>query len=250
MGIGGNTAGSQRMRSLGRDPSAGDEVREDLLKADGVHGPEWPQRFGQRLHGAWLVTEQLQRLPVPALEPVLSEGPLEAVIDEPVNAFEPVANWLHNDNYMSDIMDLSRIERAMVTLRRRQTRRALARLTGHAHSPTFDVLDALEAAEHANQPATVATLAEELHVDQPRASRLAAAAVATGLARREADQTDGRRTRLVRTRRGIAATERVHAFRRGMFAAAMADWSTEERATFARLLTRFVDALPGDPARS
>jgi DNA-binding MarR family transcriptional regulator len=96
----------------------------------------------------------------------------------------------------------------------------------------------------------LSTLAEQLRVDQPRASRLAAAAVATGLARREADQTDGRRTRLVRTRRGIAATERVHASRRGIFATAMTDWSTEERATFARLLTRFVDALPSDSARS
>ena len=126
LGIGGDTAGRQRMRCFGRDPTAADQVREDLLKADGVHGPEWPQRFGQRLHGAWLVTEQLQRLPVPPLEPVLSEGPLEAVIDEPVNALESVANWLHNDNYMSYAMDLSRIERAMVTVRRRQTRRRRA----------------------------------------------------------------------------------------------------------------------------
>jgi hypothetical protein len=35
----------------------------------------------------------------------------------------------------------------------------------------------------------------------------------------------------------------VHAYRRRRFAAAMEDWSADDRAAFAGLLTRFVSAL-------
>jgi DNA-binding MarR family transcriptional regulator len=149
------------------------------------------------------------------------------------------------------------VERAMVAIRRSQTRRAVARLaerqgapdrgTGPAGppvgSPAFDVLDVVEAAEQAGAPATVSSIAAALHVDQPRASRLVAAAVAAGLVRREADQADGRRALLVRTHAGRALSEQAHQFRRSVFAAAMSDWPAADRADFARLLGRFVDAL-------
>src|SRR4051794_21572430 len=105
-------------------------------------------------------------------------------------------------NYMSYDMHVQAIERAMVALRRRQVRRALATQAGQSHTAVFDVLDAVEAAELEQQPATVSTVAEALHVDQPRASKLVAATVTAGLVRREADQADGRRSRLVRTGAG------------------------------------------------
>ncbi len=44
---------------------------------------------------------------------------------------------------------------------------------------------------------------------------------------------------------GRALSDEVHRFRRAMFSAAMADWPDADRAAFARLLTRFVDALTG-----
>jgi DNA-binding MarR family transcriptional regulator len=135
-----------------------------------------------------------------------------------------------------------------------QRRRVLARLAERGHhpnavpllrpaEPAVEVLDALEAADQAGTPASVTTVAALLDVDQPRASRLVARAIQAGLVRREADQADGRRGRLVRTAAGERVSAEVHAFRSRVVAAAMADWSETERLTFARLLTRFVDAL-------
>jgi DNA-binding MarR family transcriptional regulator len=143
------------------------------------------------------------------------------------------------------------VERAMVAIRRSQTRRALTRLAEGRHDTdagvvggaAVDVLDAIEAAEQAGTPATVSGVAAALNVDQPRASKLVAAAVEAGLVRREADQADGRRALLVRTERGNALSEELHRFRRSVFATAMSDWTDADRATFARLLTRFVESL-------
>jgi DNA-binding MarR family transcriptional regulator len=153
------------------------------------------------------------------------------------------------------------VERAMVTIRRSQTRRALTRLaegrndtddtddTDVVGGSAVDVLDAIEAAEQAGTPATVSGVAAALNVDQPRASKLVAAAVEAGLVRREADQADGRRALLVRTERGTALSEELHRFRRSIFATAMSDWTDADRAAFARLLTRFVESLAGMTGR-
>lgn len=141
--------------------------------------------------------------------------------------------------YHGGMDDVERIERAMVTIRRRQRRRTLARRSG-VSGQAFDVLDALES----GQAVTVSDIAHVLGVDQPRASKLVTAAVAEGLVRREADQSDGRRSTLVLTEAGRAVVAAAHRTRRTAFAAAMAEWTAAERAEFARLLTRFVEALP------
>lgn len=139
---------------------------------------------------------------------------------------------------------VAEVERAMVAIRRRQTRRALAKLAGeHGGRAAYDVLDVVEAAEQAGEPASVTSVAAALDVDQPRASKLVATAVAAGLVRRQADQADGRRALLVRTEEGRAASAEVHRFRQTAFAAAMSDWTEAERAEFARLLSRFVRSL-------
>ncbi|GAA1538977.1 MarR family winged helix-turn-helix transcriptional regulator [Kribbella lupini] len=131
---------------------------------------------------------------------------------------------------------VAEVEAAMIAVRRRQTRRVFAGEAGGDASQ--QVLDALEAA-----PLGVNGIAEALGVDQPRASKLVAAAVAAGLVRREADQRDGRRTVLLLTDAGHARLAEAHAYRQARFAAAMETWSAEERKTFADLLTRFVSAL-------
>ena len=176
------------------------------------------------------------------------------------------------------------VERAMVAIRRSQTRRALTRLAegrddtdaagvvggaagdelaarqapAPAGTPAtrsggrgsaVDVLDAIEAAEQADTPATVSSVGAALNVDQPRASKLVAAAIQAGLVRREADQADGRRALLVRTERGTTLSQELHRFRRSIFATVMADWADADRAAFARLLTRFVGSLAGMTGR-
>ncbi|WP_225726428.1 MULTISPECIES: MarR family winged helix-turn-helix transcriptional regulator [unclassified Nocardia] len=136
------------------------------------------------------------------------------------------------------------VERAMVRIRRRQTRGALA-----ARSPVpvavFGVLDAVAAAEEA----TVGTLAPALGVDQPRASRLVAQAVSENLLERVADRHDGRRSVLRLTADGRALVDAARAGRRRAMAAAMSDWTDRERAEFARLLARFVDAMDAPDAQ-
>ncbi|WP_245721994.1 MarR family winged helix-turn-helix transcriptional regulator [Nocardia crassostreae] len=134
------------------------------------------------------------------------------------------------------------IERAMVAIRRSQTRRSLSRLgalgDGPAMDPTlFGMLDVVEARDG---EATVTDIATTLGVDQPRASRLVARAVTDGLLERRADQADARRVLLHLTRKAQAALERAHTARQAVFARATADWEDAERAEFARLLTRFV----------
>ncbi|MFF0607436.1 MarR family winged helix-turn-helix transcriptional regulator [Nocardia tengchongensis] len=135
------------------------------------------------------------------------------------------------------------IERAMVAIRRSQSRRALAKSAaraggGPAVDPTiFGVLDAVESRDG---EVTVTEIATALGVDQPRASRLVARAVAEGLLERRADQHDARRIHLHLTSAARTALDHAHAHRRAAFIAATADWPDPERAEFARLLTRFV----------
>lgn len=132
------------------------------------------------------------------------------------------------------------VERAMVEIRRRQRRRALAR---GAVGPHVDVLDVVEAAEEAGEPVTVSAVAAALGVDQPRASKLVAAAVAEGWVRREADQADGRKAYLVRTDAGRELSDVIHERRQEAFDRAMDGWTDAEREAFASLLTRFVGGL-------
>ncbi|MDR8410080.1 MarR family winged helix-turn-helix transcriptional regulator [Nonomuraea sp. 3-1Str] len=151
------------------------------------------------------------------------------------------------------------VERAMVAIRRSQTRRNLARLaaarqtTGSgadqetaaiaAPGGGAEILDVIEEAEEGGDAATVSSVAAALNIDQPRASKLVAAAVTAGLVRREADQADGRRALLVRTPAGRRVSARIHAFRQEMYAEAMRDWPAADRAEFARLLAGFVESL-------
>jgi DNA-binding MarR family transcriptional regulator len=142
------------------------------------------------------------------------------------------------------------IERAMVALRRSWSRRSLQRRAaaagsgggaraagaGATEAAAFQVLDAIES----GGPLTVNGVADALGVDQPRASRLVARVVEAGLVRRGADPDDGRRSVLVLTPRGARVLAEGHRARRAAVEAALAGWSGEDRATFARLLRAYV----------
>ena len=141
---------------------------------------------------------------------------------------------------MDNLDPVAAVESAMIAVRRRQTRRTFAVQAG-GPDPVQEVLDAIEAAEP--EPLGVNGIAAALGVDQPRASKLVAAAVSAGLVRREADQADGRRTNLVLTVDGRRQLDVVHSFRRERFAEAMDDWTADERKSVAELLTRFVSGL-------
>ncbi|GGS13108.1 MarR family winged helix-turn-helix transcriptional regulator [Actinokineospora fastidiosa] len=134
------------------------------------------------------------------------------------------------------------VERAMVAIRRSQSRRVLSRMTpADGIDPTlFGVLDVVE--ERA-ETCGVGEVAAALGVDQPRASRLVARAVDQGLLTRTTDPTDARRTLLTLTDDGHNALAHAHEARRAVFDQVMADWSATDRHDFARLITRFVASL-------
>lgn len=92
---------------------------------------------------------------------------------------------------------------------RRQSRKALGRQAERDHAPAVsiavtEVLDIVEHNGDLGRPTTVTDLGRTLCIDQPRASKLAGQAIATGLLRREADQQDGRRSPLQLTAGGRA----------------------------------------------
>jgi DNA-binding MarR family transcriptional regulator len=198
----------------------------------------------------------VEDLPLSAVNPSLAQRVVEARFDEAIALEPPSDGWSWSAMPIRWLMTctcqlawsmlagvdatLQRIERALVVIRRRQTRRVIA---GTIATSAYEVLDAVEAAEEAGGPPTVTEIAAALHLDQPRTSRLVATTVAAGWVRRQAHPTDGRRSCLERTREGRRVTAAVHRQRQTTFAAAMTGWSAAERATFARLLSRFVEAL-------
>jgi DNA-binding MarR family transcriptional regulator len=92
-------------------------------------------------------------------------------------------------------------------------------------------------------PLRAGALAELCHADPSTISRQVAELVRRGLVRREPDPSDGRATLVAATAAGRAACDRFRVLRRQLLAAAVADWTDEDLATFAVLLGRFNDAL-------
>lgn len=142
------------------------------------------------------------------------------------------------------------IERALVQLRRSQTRRALGRPTLESVADRLGlqidhgiagVIDAVEEPPPAGMDVTVGLVAERLGLDASRASRLVGSAVAAGLVRREASQEDGRRIHLTLTDLGQRVAEIQQDVRKDHIVARIEGWSADDRRAFAELFTRFVD---------
>jgi DNA-binding MarR family transcriptional regulator len=145
---------------------------------------------------------------------------------------------------------LIQIDRAMVRIRRSQARRTIGRLMRHRLGPTFNmahglVADALdELSGIGGEQPNVGAVAGALGIDPSRASRMVAGAVRTGYVKRVASQADGRSTCLELTDAGRQLLRNVRRFRTDFFSKLMATWSDVDCSEFARLLTRFTEALP------
>lgn len=139
---------------------------------------------------------------------------------------------------------IAAIERAMVRIRRRQTRRSLApRHRLEVDASIVGVLDAVDEGPRGDAGVTVGLVAQRLGMHASNASRLASRAIELGLLRRAASQADGRKSILELTSGGKRTVSDIKASRRAAFDAATTDWSSGEREEFADLLARFVDAL-------
>jgi len=101
-------------------------------------------------------------------------------------------------------------------------------------------------------PLRVTDLAEVKGADPSTISRQAAQLVKARLARREADQSDGRASRLAITDAGRTACARLHQARHALLSEALSDWPAERVHAFAGLFEEFnssVEALlRSDPA--
>jgi DNA-binding MarR family transcriptional regulator len=93
-------------------------------------------------------------------------------------------------------------------------------------------------------------LAEAVHSDPSTVSRQVAQLVRLGLVERVADPADGRATLLVATDEGRRVFDENRQLRNRRIASLMAEWPAEDRAAFARLLTRFTDAFECHKSRS
>jgi DNA-binding MarR family transcriptional regulator len=67
--------------------------------------------------------------------------------------------------------------------------------------------------------------------------------VKAGFARREADQVDGRASRLAITEAGMDACQRLDQSRLALLSQAMRDWPAERVATFADLFREFNSSI-------
>ena len=88
---------------------------------------------------------------------------------------------------------------------------------------------------------SVSEIAEVIGVDQPRASRLVNDSAERGLVTRRADERDARRSVVELTEQGRSILSKTNESRRTAVADAVAGFTAEETATFAALLTRFVE---------
>ncbi|WP_233521652.1 MarR family winged helix-turn-helix transcriptional regulator [Streptomyces triticagri] len=146
---------------------------------------------------------------------------------------------------------MAAVEAAMIRIRRRQSRRSLARpvvegLTEPVDLNTLAVVDVVdEGAGEGGRDVTVGFVADRLAIDPSRASRIVADAVKSGFVRRVASQEDGRRSCLELTATGERAVAAAHRTRQEFYATVIEDWDTQEQREFARLLTKFVRSLDG-----
>lgn len=97
------------------------------------------------------------------------------------------------------------------------------------------MLAALSKADHLS----ISEIAEQVHVDQPRSSRLVQELEVSHLVRKTPDPADARRSRIILTEQGAALLTRVSDQRRALTLAGLADFSEQEQQLFAEFLERF-----------
>jgi len=92
---------------------------------------------------------------------------------------------------------------------------------------------------NAEDETMVSTVAERLHIDPSRASRLVAEMVNSGYARRAVSQRDARRTILELTAAGEAVIDAVRGYKWLLLGEFFSTWPAEDVAAFVPLLERY-----------
>ena len=143
---------------------------------------------------------------------------------------------------------LADLDTALIGLRRLWA--APPRLTDPACGPvemsTIWIVDALDRLDDRPEVA-VADLAVAIDVAHSTASRLVDRAEAAGAVTRHASTRDARRTTVALTPTGRTLAQVARTARTTYLAGITADWTPDQRATLADLLTRLADAVHHTP---
>jgi len=145
------------------------------------------------------------------------------------------------------------VERALLRIVRSLGRRGLGRtmerkLEGLVDFSHVAVVDALGQSEERGESVTVGLIARRVGLDHSRASRMVAAAIRAGYARRVASQEDGRRTCVALTEKGGKFASAIAQQRQKFFATHLKAWPEKDSREFARLLTLFAQGTRHDQA--
>jgi DNA-binding MarR family transcriptional regulator len=138
------------------------------------------------------------------------------------------------------------IEHALLRVIRNLGKRGLGRskerkLEGLVDFSHLAVVDTLGQSDGRNDQVSVGQIARRVDLDHSRASRMVAAAIRAGYAKRTVSQDDGRRTCVALTEKGEEFAAAIGNLRRKFLAAQLKSWSDEECRQFAKLLSRFAD---------
>ena len=153
-----------------------------------------------------------------------------------------------------DIVRISGIMGRMRLLigRRYIGRLAISRVGAGLELSHLDLLSLVRRLSN-TQEVTVGALAEQMHLDHSRVSRVVADLVKRGILRREASQEDARRTLVALTGEGVAWLDRMNVVKHEVVDQILSDWREEELELFASLYDRFVErferhAAANDPS--
>ena len=149
------------------------------------------------------------------------------------------------DDTSGDRLDLLEVLPRLTQLgaalnRNRLMERALEQLGIPLERPAMTVLVTVQMAGH---PLRVGDIAKRMQVVGPHVTRLSHDLERRGLARRIPDPDDQRARLIELTPDGADAARRYLQTLLSWFTDALDDWSEEERRTFGRMLSRFVDDL-------
>lgn len=155
---------------------------------------------------------------------------------------------------LDDVEDaaVAHIQSALITISRRsqlpQAHQQLVRETGIDLDRALSVLLS-RLADWA--PIRPSALAERMGLDLSTISRQVARLEEDGHLTRQRDPDDGRAFLIDITEQGRGAVALIRAYHRRRLAELLADWSHEDTAQLAELLSRLADAMttPGDPIR-
>jgi DNA-binding MarR family transcriptional regulator len=141
--------------------------------------------------------------------------------------------------------DITRISGIMGRMRLLIGRRYIGRLAINRAGAGLELshLDILSLVRRLSrtQEVTVGALAEQMHLDHSRVSRVVADLVRRGVLRREASQEDARRTLVSLTQDGGGWLDRMNDVKHEVIGQILSDWNHQDLELFASLYERFVE---------